>query len=40
MIIPIIIIIFLYWYFNIRSNEVLRIDIPLEKMTNISIFEN
>ncbi len=35
MIIGLIIVLILWWYFNIRENEVLRVDIPIEKMTNI-----
>ena len=29
----------IYWYFNIRKQEYTTIDLPVEKMSNISIFE-
>ena len=35
----IIIIIFIYWYFNIKNQGILTTTIPLEKMSNISIFD-
>jgi len=38
-IIGIIIVLIIYWYFNIREANVLTISVPLEKMSNISIFD-
>ena len=38
IIIAIFILFILYWYFNIREN-VIQIDMPIEKMQNISIFD-
>ena len=38
IIIAIFILFILYWYFNIRKN-VIQIDMPIEKMQNISIFD-
>lgn len=35
----IILIIFLYWYFNIRDQDYITIPMPVEKMENISIFD-
>jgi len=34
-----ILIIFLYWFFNIRTPPVINIAIPPEKMSNVSIFD-
>ena len=38
-IIIIIIIIFLYWFFNFKKQNYINIDIPIEKMDNVSIFD-
>jgi hypothetical protein len=29
----------IYWYFNIKKQEYITIDLPVEKMSNVSIFE-
>jgi len=29
----------IYWYFNVRDNDYITIDLPIEKMSNVSIFE-
>lgn len=34
----ILIILIIYWYFNIRKQEYIKINMPIEKMTNVSIF--
>jgi hypothetical protein len=36
----ILIVSIIYWYFNIRKQDYITIDLPLEKMANVSIFEN
>ena len=33
-----IVIIIIFWYFNIRTQDVLAVSMPVEKMKNISIF--
>jgi hypothetical protein len=37
--IALIIVLIFFWYFNIRTQDVLSIDMPLETMKNISIFD-
>jgi hypothetical protein len=32
-------VLIIYWYFNIREQDYITIDMPLEKMSNVSIFE-
>jgi hypothetical protein len=39
IILAIILLIILYWYFNIREQNVIQLDLPPEKMTNVSIFD-
>ena len=39
-IIAIIFLIFVYWFFNIKTCNFITIDIPIENMTNIEIFDN
>jgi hypothetical protein len=34
-----LIVFFIYWYFNIKKQDYISIDLPLEKMSNVSIFE-
>lgn len=34
-----IIVLIIFWYFNIRTQDILTIDIPPETMKNISIFD-
>jgi len=34
-----VIVFIIYWYFNIRQQEYIIIDLPVEKMSNVSIFE-
>ncbi len=34
-----IIVLVIFWYFNIRSQDVLSVDMPPETMKNISIFD-
>jgi hypothetical protein len=33
-----LIVFFIYWYFNIKKQDYISIDLPLEKMSNVSIF--
>jgi hypothetical protein len=35
----IIIVIFFYWYFNLRTDNFITVPMPIEKMSNISIFD-
>jgi len=37
--IALIIVLIIFWYFNIRTQDVLSIDMPPETMKNISIFD-
>ena len=37
--ISIIIIFIIFWYFNIRTPDVLSVNVPIETMKNISIFD-
>jgi len=37
--IAIIILVFFYWYFNLRTDNFITIPMPIEKMSNISIFD-
>jgi hypothetical protein len=34
-----LIIVILYWFFNIKKQNVITISLPIEKMSNISIFD-
>ena len=34
-----ILLLILYWFFNIREQPVIQITLPPEKMSNVSIFE-
>jgi hypothetical protein len=34
----ILIVLIIYWYFNIRKQDYIKINLPIEKMTNVSIF--
>lgn len=38
-VIALIIVIIIFWYFNIRQQDVLSIPLPKENMKNISIFD-
>lgn len=29
----------LYWYFNVRKQNYISANVPIEKMSNVSIFE-
>ena len=35
-----LIVFLIYWYFNIRKQDYITLDLPVEKMSNVSIFEN
>ena len=37
--IAILIVVFLYWFFNLRKQHFISISIPVEKMSNVSIFD-
>ena len=37
--IAVLIVIFLYWFFNLRKENVISVSIPVEKMSNVSIFD-
>jgi hypothetical protein len=37
--IAVLIVIFLYWFFNLRKENVVSVSIPVEKMSNVSIFD-
>ena len=37
--IALILVLILFWYFNIRTQDVLSVDMPPETMKNISIFD-
>ena len=37
--IALIIVLVIFWYFNVRTQDVLSVDMPYETMKNISIFE-
>jgi hypothetical protein len=37
--ISIFIVLILYWFFNIKDQGVVSIPVPIEKMTDISIFD-
>jgi hypothetical protein len=34
-----LIVFLIYWYFNIRKQNYITMDLPVEKMSNVSIFE-
>ena len=34
-----LIVFMIYWYFNMRNQEYVTLDLPVEKMSNVSIFE-
>ncbi len=34
-----IFILIIFWYFNIRNQEILTVKMPIENMKNISIFD-
>jgi len=38
-ILGIIILIIIYWYFNIKNSDVLVVNTPIEKLSNVSIFD-
>ena len=38
-IIAILMVVFLYWFFNLRKENVVSVSIPVEKMSNVSIFD-
>jgi hypothetical protein len=33
------IVLIIYWYFNIRDQDILVVNLPIETMKNISIFD-
>jgi len=35
----ILLVILIYWYFNIRNQDPISINMPIENMKNISIFD-
>jgi hypothetical protein len=37
--IAVLIVIFLYWFFNLRKENIVSVSIPVEKMSNVSIFD-
>jgi hypothetical protein len=37
--IAVLIVIFLYWFFNLRKENVVSVSRPVEKMSNVSIFD-
>lgn len=37
--IAIIIIMYLFWLFVLQPQKVIQVDMPLEKMSNVSIFD-
>ena len=37
--IAILIVVFLYWFFNLKKNNFISVSIPVEKMSNVSIFD-
>jgi hypothetical protein len=37
--IAIIFILIIFWYFNIRNQDILSVEMPIENMKNISIFD-
>jgi hypothetical protein len=39
VIFAIILLLLIYWYFNIRNQDVLVVQMPIENMKNISIFD-
>lgn len=36
----ILFLIFLYWYFNKKPQPIMEVNVPIEKMSNISVFNN
>ena len=37
--IAILIVAIIFWFFNIKYQNVLQVDVPIENMKNISIFD-
>jgi hypothetical protein len=37
--IALLFILIIFWYFNIRNQDVILVDMPIENMKNISIFD-
>jgi hypothetical protein len=37
--IAVLIVMFLYWFLNLRKENVVSVSIPVEKMSNVSIFD-
>jgi hypothetical protein len=37
--IALIFILIIFWYFNIRNQDILSVEMPIENMKNISIFD-
>ena len=37
--ISLLLVLIIYWYFNIRKQDYITLDLPVEKMSNVSIFE-
>jgi len=35
----VLLVLIIYWYFNIRNQEYVTTNLPLEKMSNVSIFD-
>jgi hypothetical protein len=38
--IGLLLVIIIYWYFNIRKQEYVTTNLPPEKMSNVSIFDD
>ncbi len=38
--IGLLLVFIIYWYFNIRKQDYITIDVPIEKMSNVFIFES
>lgn len=37
--IALLLVLILFWYFNIRNPDILSVEMPIENMKNISIFD-
>lgn len=35
----IILVFFIYWYFNVKKQDYITVNLPIEKMSNVSIFK-
>ena len=34
-----VIVLIIYWFFNIRNQNILSVTLPIEKMSNVSVFD-